>query len=179
MTGIAPDTASDVERGLDEASAARVAALPSTLPQTAWDAARIPPAWLAVLAWALSVDLWDATWSDQLKRAAIANAYAQHRLKGTPAGLERALDHIGAVYDMTERPNNVRFTVSVEVLNLDAITLKSEAELRAVLNRMKRASVHLTVSARSGAELDVAIAAAGGAAAFAPATARLSINVGA
>ena len=179
MTGIAPPTASPVERGLDEMSSRRVAALPAALPETAWDASRVPVAWLPALAWALSVDLWDPGWSAELQRAAIADAYAQHRLKGTPAGLKRALDHIGAVYNLVERPGDKAFTVSVEVLNLDAITLPSEAQMLALLGRVKRASVHLSVSAVSGTKVEIAIGIAAAAAAIAPATARLVIAEGA
>ena len=178
MTGIAPATASAVERGLDETSAARIAAVPASLPETAWDAARIPVEWLPALAWALSVDIWDPDWGPELQRAAIADAYAQHRLKGTPAGVKRALDSIGAVYEIEERPGGVAFTESIEILNLEAITLRSEAELTALLGRVKRASVHLTVSARSGAGLDVSVGIGADAAALPVAAARLAIEQG-
>ena len=176
MTGIAPAAASAVERGMDEASAGRVSALPATLPQTAWDASRIPDGWLPALAWALSVDLWNPDWSPAQQRAAIADSYAQHRLKGTPAGLKRALDHIGAVYEIEERPGGVAFTASIEVLNLDAITLRSEAQLRAVLNRVKRASVHLTVSAKTGVGMPLTVGAGAAAGAFPAEAARLIVG---
>ena len=176
MTGIAPEAASAVERGMDETSAARVAALPAALPQAAWDAERIPDAWLPVLAWALSVDLWDPDWPADLQRTAIADAYAQHRLKGTPAGLKRALDHIGAVYEIVERPGGAAFTASIEVFNLADITLPSEARLRELLARVKRASVHLAISASAGASAAISVAAGAGGAALAPQTARLTID---
>ena len=176
MTGIAPEAASAVERGMDETSAARVTTLPHTLPQTAWDAERIPPEWLPPLAWAVSVDLWDADWSAELQRAAIAGAREQHRLKGTPAGLKRALDHIGAAYEIIERPGGARFRVSVRVLNLDSIALSSLARLTATINRMKRASVHVAIEAEAGASLDISFAMGAGAAAYVAMPARLVIN---
>lgn len=176
MTGIAPRAASAVERGLDETSAARVDALPASMPQTAWDAARVPDEWLPVLAWALSVDLWDPDWPPALQRAAIADSYAQHRLKGTPAGVKRALDHIGAVYEIEERPGGVSFTESITILNLADITLPSEAALREVIDRVKRASVHVTLSAVAGASMGLRVAAGAGAAALVPAAARLTID---
>ena len=179
MTGIAPRSASEVERGLDETSSVRVSALPASLPQTAWDAERIPAAWLPVLAWALSVDLWDPDWPPKLQRAAIADAYAQHRLKGTPAGVKRALDHIGAVYEIVERPGGVPFTEEVEILNLADITLPSVAQLQALLDRVKRASVHMTISARAGAALGADVAVAAAAVALPPPPARLTIDVAA
>lgn len=176
MTGIAPVSASEVERGMDETSAARVTALPTTLPQVAWDAERIPDTWLPVLAWALSVDLWNPDWTPERKRAAIRDAYAQHRLKGTPAGWKLVLDRIGAVYDIVERPNNVPFTATIEIFNLADITLPSEARLQQLLQRTKRASVHLSVTATSGAALDIVVAAGAGGVALAPATAHLTID---
>ena len=176
MTVIAPRAASEVERGLDELSATRIAALPASLPETAWDAARIPVEWLPALAWALSVDIWDPDWPPALQRAAIADSYAQHRLKGTPAGLKRALDSIGAVYEIVERPAGVAFTLSVEVLNLGDISLSSEARLREVIDRVRRGTVHVTLTASAGASLAVGVAAGATATALAPRLARLTID---
>ena len=176
MTGIAPEAASAVERGLDETASARVTALPVTLPQAAWDAQSIPPEWLPVLGWALSVDLWDPDWPAELQRAAIADSHAQHRLKGTPAGVKRALDHIGAVYEIVERPGGVAFTESITILNLADITLRSEAALHAALNRVKRASVHLSISARAGVSVPLSVAAGAAGAALSPAVIRLTID---
>ena len=176
MTGIAPASASAVERGMDETSGARVSALPVTLPQTAWDAARIPAPWLPVLAWALSVDLWNPAWSVQRQRDAIRDAYAQHRLKGTPAGWKLVLDRIGALSDIIERPNGAPFRAEIRIYNLADITLPSEARLLDLLDRMRRASVVLSVQASAGAGLDLNVAAGAGAAALAPATAHLTID---
>ncbi len=176
MTGIAPRTASAVERGLDETAAARTAALPAHLPVTAWDAERIPGAWLAVLAWALSVDLWDATWEDDRKRRAIAAAIDQHRLKGTPAGLELALDLVGADYEITERPGGARFVVAVHVYNLGSIALDGQTRLIAAINRVKRASVHIQLSTDDGGVLDILVAGGIGAALPAPEPATLTVD---
>ena len=176
MTGIAPRTASDVERGLDETSSARIDGLPADLATTAWDADRLPAAWLPVLAWALSVDLWDPDWSPALQRAAIADAYLQHRLKGTPAGVKRALDRIGAVYEITERPGGVAFTETVEILNTEAVLLPAGTSLQALLDHVKRASVHMTVLTSAGASLDVAFGIAADTTSLAPAGAVLRID---
>ena len=176
MTGIAPEAASAVERGLDEMSSDRVAGLDHGLSLAAWNARTIPAPWLPVLAWALSLDIWNPDWSEELKRDAIAAAFDQHRLKGTPAGIKLALDGIGAVYEIVERPGGAPFTEAVDIQNLDTITLRSEAELRAVLNRVKRASVHLTVSASAGAGAEISVATGAAAQAFAPAALRLTID---
>lgn len=175
-TAIAPLGASTVERDLDATSAARVAALPATLPQTAWDAARIPDTWLPVLAWALSVDLWDPDWEPARQREAIRDAYAQHRLKGTPAGWKLVLDRVGAVYEIVERPGGAPFRANIDINNINSITLPSEASLLALLERTKRATVHLRVTASAGAAARLVVAMGAGAAAVGGGSARLTID---
>lgn len=46
---------------------------------------------LPLLAWGLSVDSWDADWSEADKRAAIAGSIALHRIKGTRLSAEIVL----------------------------------------------------------------------------------------
>ncbi len=38
-----------------------------------------------------SVDLWSSSWPEQLKRQAIAESWAKHRVKGTPAAMDAAI----------------------------------------------------------------------------------------
>lgn len=54
---------------------------------------------LPFLAWALSVDIWDANWDLPRKRRVVANAIDMHRHKGTLYGIERYLN----VYDVQLR----------------------------------------------------------------------------
>ena len=68
------------------------------------------------------------------------------------------------------------FTEAIEIVNLADITLPSEARLRELLDRVKRASVHLTISARTGATLNADIGVAAAATALVPAAARLIID---
>lgn len=83
-----PNNASPLERAVS-VSIGRFA--PAARVPTLWDAATCPAALLPHLAWALAVDDWDATWGEDRKRAAIANALYIHRHKGTPAAIRRAL----------------------------------------------------------------------------------------
>lgn len=48
---------------------------------------------LPYLAWALSVDIWDATWPEAKKRMVTANAFRDHQLKGTLAGIQTYLGY--------------------------------------------------------------------------------------
>lgn len=80
---LAPDTASAVERRLDDGAGSRIGRLPAGY--RAWCVNDLPESWLPVLAWALSVELWDPAWSAAERRAAILGAADLHREKGTPA----------------------------------------------------------------------------------------------
>lgn len=60
-----------------------------------WNADTCPLNLLPYLAWALSVDEWDNTWSEGRKRSAIKAAREIHRHKGTPGGVLAALAALG------------------------------------------------------------------------------------
>ncbi|MGS4945207.1 phage tail protein I, partial [Meridianimarinicoccus sp. RP-17] len=65
-----PPNATPVERGF-EAAGARITALPVPVRDT-WNPATCPATLLPWLAWALSVDNWDPTWTEGQQRAVIA-----------------------------------------------------------------------------------------------------------
>ena len=157
---LAPDTASVVERRLDDGAGNRVGRVPAGY--RAWCVDDLPESWLPVLAWALSVELWDPAWTVAERRAAILSAVAQHREKGTPAGVKRALDFVGAIYDYAEGP--APFTCTITIHNLGTLAVDGLAALRSQLDRAKRASVACTVAAPgSGVMADAAMAAGVGA----------------
>lgn len=62
---------------------------------TLWDPMNCPAGILPWLAWALSVDDWDADWPEGTKRNAIAASIAIHRRKGTPRAVKDALAAAG------------------------------------------------------------------------------------
>jgi len=82
------------ERALAEA-VGRVSDVPLPVGDL-WNPDTCPTAVLPWLAWALSVDIWDAAWSETDKRAAIAESVAIHRRKGTvwasAEALRRSID---------------------------------------------------------------------------------------
>jgi phage tail P2-like protein len=59
-----------------------------------WNPATCPEVALPFLAWALSVDVWDASWSTEKKRAVCAASFDLHRHKGTLGGIK---DHVALV----------------------------------------------------------------------------------
>jgi phage tail P2-like protein len=60
-----------------------------------WNPDTCPAAFLPWLAWALSVDTWDAGWTEETQRAVIRASIAVHRRKGTRAAVRTALDAAG------------------------------------------------------------------------------------
>lgn len=62
---------------------------------TLWNPETCPANILPWLAWALSVDNWDANWSEGTKRNAIAASVAIHRRKGTVRAVKDALAAAG------------------------------------------------------------------------------------
>lgn len=78
-----------LERALAAASA-RIGNVPMPLAEI-WDPSTCPLTDLPWMAWSLSVDTWDADWTEATKRDAVASSIAEHRLKGTRYSVERVL----------------------------------------------------------------------------------------
>ncbi|MBU0680092.1 MAG: phage tail protein I [Proteobacteria bacterium] len=89
-----PINASPAEKA-QALAVARISAVPVVV-DTLWNPSTCPAALLPWLAWALSVDVWDATWSEQVKRDVITESMAIHRKKGTPWAVEQAMHVSGA-----------------------------------------------------------------------------------
>ncbi len=97
-----PLSATPQERALSEAIA-RAAGVSCPI-GSLWDPATCPAEALPWLAWALSVDSWDSSWSEAAKRAACARSIAIHRRKGTPWAVKEGLRAIGyAEASLSER----------------------------------------------------------------------------
>lgn len=122
-----------------------------------WRPGSCPADLLPWLAWALGVRRWDPTWPEATRRAVIAAAIAQHRVRGTLGAIKAALDDIGAVYDLVERPNGEAHTMLVRVLNSNVLlgTTNTEA-IKRYIDDAKRFSVHYSlIVASSLGETDV------------------------
>lgn len=59
------------------------------------DPHKCPEEWLFLLAWDLSVDVWDANWNLETKRKVCAASWIIHRHKGTKMAIEEALKALG------------------------------------------------------------------------------------
>lgn len=88
-----PPNASVQERALEQATA-RVGAVPVGITDL-WNPDTCPADKLAFLAWAFSVDEWDAGWPEESKRATIRDAWAVQSRKGTVWAVRRVLTNAG------------------------------------------------------------------------------------
>lgn len=110
MPDLLPPNATPQERALSLA----VDRLPTVPLKTLWTPATCPEAQLPWLAWALSVDEWDATWPVETKRQVIADSIEQHRKKGTVGALRRALQRLGYEVEIDEA-TGVAYTFRLRV----------------------------------------------------------------
>ncbi|WP_367268890.1 phage tail protein I [uncultured Brevundimonas sp.] len=94
MTQLLPPNSSALELAIDATAASRLQAL-QTAVRRRWNPQTCPPAWLGVLAWALSVDTWRSDWPEATKRSVIAASPKVHRLKGTVAAVRGAIEALG------------------------------------------------------------------------------------
>ena len=82
MTSLLPAGSSALERALELLAELRLADIKTPL-RDLWNPQTCPEDLLPWLAWALSIDSWDANWPVQVKRARIAAAISVQRRKGT------------------------------------------------------------------------------------------------
>jgi phage tail P2-like protein len=95
-----PPNASAAERAI-EASTAQALDLPVDVGKL-WNPSTCPLALLPWLAWAFSVDRWDAGWPEAVKRQVIAASPVLHRRKGTRAAVAEALAALYVRADIVE-----------------------------------------------------------------------------
>ncbi|MBO9710673.1 MAG: phage tail protein I [Caulobacter sp.] len=88
-----PPNATAAEKAI-EAATARIERVETPL-RACWNPDTCPVEDLPWLAWALSIDLWDPTWSESLKRTRIRNAIAIQRRKGTVASVRDTVQSFG------------------------------------------------------------------------------------
>lgn len=94
-----PPNATSLERAL-EAGAARIVDVPVSADID--DPMTCPAELLPWLAWGLSVDTWDADWTDADKRAAVAGSIELHRRKGTRTSVEMVLGRFDQLAQLVE-----------------------------------------------------------------------------
>lgn len=112
-----------------------------------WNPWRCPVKFLPYLAWAFSVDRWEETWSETVKRQAVSDAFWIHQRKGTIAAVRRVIETLG--YSMTLQEwwevADPAGTFSLEIdLNDIGITESMIKELERIIGDAKPVSRHIS-----------------------------------
>lgn len=161
-----PPNASALERAFEEAMT--VPALPVPL-RSIWSAYDCPEALLPWLAWALSVDDWNAGWPLAVRREVVARAILIQRRKGTLAAVRQAVSAFGATISIKEwwettptgDPGTFQLVLALGELEGAPPTTDFINDVLGQVDRAKPLSRHFTFS--------VAQSAAGGIGVFAAA----------
>jgi phage tail P2-like protein len=96
----------------------RLSALPVEI-GTVWNPDTCPVSFLPWLAWAMSVDSWNPSWTEAQKRAIVKNSLYIHKHKGTIGAMRRAMESIGYTFRIVEwfdqSPQGDPYTFKVEI----------------------------------------------------------------
>jgi len=145
LTSLLPPNSTDLERKFAEAGKDAFD-LPSI--RIIKDIDQVPAQFLPFIAWQKSVDYWDDNWQEALKRQVIKSSKEQHKIKGTPAAIKRALEPFGYEVKLIEwwqaQPNLTPGTFNLE-LNVIGKSLNAETygEINRLVSESKAASRHL------------------------------------
>ncbi|WP_448622291.1 phage tail protein I [Dickeya fangzhongdai] len=108
-----------------------------------WNPDTCPVELLPYLAWTLSVDRWDESWSEAVKRKVIKDAFFIHRHKGTIGALRRVVEPLGYLIRIKEwwqtgdAPGTFRLDIGVQE---SGITEESFQELERLIADAKPVS---------------------------------------
>ena len=112
-----------------------------------WSAEKCPIELLPYLAWALSVDTWNADWPEHVKRQVVASSVYVHRFKGTPAGIKAALNALDLGVTISEwfEHGGEPFTFSADVtVTTRGLTDREFQDIIDVIATTKNARSHLS-----------------------------------
>lgn len=144
MNSLLPPGSSALERRLAQACSG-ISDLNVPL-RDLWNPWKCPAKFLPYLAWAFSVDRWEETWTETVKRQAVSDAFWIHQRKGTVAAVKRVIEGLG--YSMTIEEwwevADPAGTFRLEIdLNEIGITEPMIYELERIIGDAKPVSRHL------------------------------------
>lgn len=147
VISVLPYNATRQERA-QEAATARLATVPVPI-RPMWNPDTCPAAQLPWLAWALSVDVWNANWTDAQKRGAIKASFAVHQRKGTAGAVRDALQALGFPTEVVEwfqaTPALPAYTFEVNAEFVDTgFSLEVLNEVERIALETKNVRSHLT-----------------------------------
>ena len=169
MTGLLPPNATAAERAMDAATA-RLGEVLAPVADV-WNPRTCPENVLPFLAWAFSVDGWDATWPVATKRRVIAASMRVHQIKGTKGAVVDALDSGGFAATVTEwwerTPAGPTDTFEVRVSAEGSEAVLDHRGQRAAINLVngaKRLSQHFDLALEAAANGGIGLCCGGAAA---------------
>lgn len=144
MDSLLPLNSTELERAIETAGAETT---PIPL-RSLYNPDTCPAHLLHQLAWAWSVDRWDETWPEAIKRSVIRSAFHVHAHKGTIGALRRVVEPLGYLIEVQEWwqtfPQGVPGTFALQVGVLDTgITEEMYQELTRLIDDAKPVSRHL------------------------------------
>lgn len=98
MNSLLPLNSTQLERAVEYATD-EVTDVPL---RTLYNPDTCPAHLLHQLAWAWSVDRWDDSWSEAVKRSVIRSAFFVHAYKGTIGALRRVVEPFGYLIEINE-----------------------------------------------------------------------------
>lgn len=111
-----------------------------------WNPAACPVSFLPYLAWAFSVDRWDESWAENVKRRVVQDAFYIHQHKGTTSAIRRVVEPFGFLiriiewWQTGEAPGTFRLDIGVQD---QGITEETYQELERLISDAKPCSRHL------------------------------------
>lgn len=111
-----------------------------------WNPAICPVSFLPYLAWAFSVDRWDESWAESVKRQVVSDAFYIHQHKGTISAIRRVVEPFGFLirviewWKTNESPGTFRLDIGVQD---QGITEETYQELERLISDAKPCSRHL------------------------------------
>lgn len=162
-----PPNSTPLERAFDALESQALGNMPVPVGDV-WSPANCPAPLLPWLGWGLSIDIWDSSWSETQKRAAIASAIDDQRRKGTRAAVHRALDRIDPLIGITEwfeDPTNLEpytFRLDLPDRNTSAVEYDGETVGRLLrdISVIKPLRAHVIASYRINAVAQVGLVSA-------------------
>lgn len=145
MHSLLPLNSTPLERAVEAASNED---LKVTL-RTLYNPDTCPAHLLYQLAWAWSVDRWDDTWSETIKRSVIRSSFYVHAHKGTIGALRRVVEPFGYLIEVVEwfnaTPPAVPGTFALKIGVSEAgISEQTYQELTWLIDDAKPVSRHLS-----------------------------------
>lgn len=144
MSDLLPPASSVLERRLAQVSG-DIAGLDVPL-RDLWNPATCPLKFLPYLAWAFSVDRWDESWDEEIKRRVVKDAFYIHQHKGTASAIRRVVEPFGYLiriiewWQTGEQPGTFRLDIGVQD---KGITEQTYIELERLIGDAKPCSRHL------------------------------------